>query len=674
MKIVRARSRTGVVKTLQSDGTYAIESQPARGHLKLFDAALQNRLTADWTGINRLSADAELQGKLPIIRSRSRDLEQNDPYAENFLKLRENNVVGHKGFTLQMKVRLSETIDPQTGEVVTKYDPLANLAIERGWKRWLQPENFLVTRDLHATEACKLIERTMQRDGDLLIRKVRGAPNEFGFALQLLESDYLDDQYIDFRGVPCNCPQERTLPDGRPFPYCQRGNHEIRMGVELHGDWKFPVACWLLANHPGDYFFGNNISPTRTRIPIEDIIHPFVRKRIEQTRGIPACVAAMLRLQMIGGMDEAALVLARAAAQKMGVITKEVPEDFQADEAYIDGSLGRTIEGAPGEFLEMPMGYDVKALDWNPPGENYGPFQKVQMRGAAAGMGVSYSSLGNDPSDANFSATRIGMLEERESYSGGQMFFINHILRPCFPDFLQAAMLRGIVDLPFARFHEFTDHEAVQFSGRSFPWIDPVKDIEAASKAIELGVTTRSEVAAENGKDFEEITATLGREKTMRDAAGLGEPKEEPAPGQPTKKRAEEGATKSLPAIKSAFVGDITLGELTQSLGPEIEETIRGFVPTANEKSVVARYGMTVPELLPKVDAHNYETAKKHCKRLTVGEAGDIVRGRAGKFILVLNDKIIDGHHHLARAEKGKVTSSLPVLDLSPLRHQTPAV
>jgi lambda family phage portal protein len=523
MKLVRAVSKAGIVFKPGADGTF----RPLAPR-KSFDAALQNRLTSDWT-VSRLSADAELQGRLPIIRSRSRDLEQNDPHAEAFLKLRENNVVGHDGFTLQMKVKLSEALDPGTGEMVTKYDTAAGRAIEAGWKRFCQRKNFLVTKTMHAIEACKLIERTMNRDGDLLIRKVRGYPNEFGFSLQLLEADYLDDQYLDFRGVECNCPNERRLPNGAPFPRCQRGLHEVRMGVELHGDWKFPVGYWLLANHPGDYFFGNNISPRRIRVPVEDMIHPFVYKRIEQTRGIPAMVASMLRLQMLGGYDEAALVAARAGAQKMGVITKDVPEEMAAD--FDPGALnGRTIDGAPGEFLELPMGFDIKSIDWNNPTEAYEPFTKAQKRAAAAGLGVSYSSLANDPSDANFSATRIGMLEEREGYRGGQSTFENHVLREIFPDFLEAAMMRGLVDLPFSRFDEFTDEEAVNFHGRSFPWIDPVKDIQAAREAIELGVGTRTEFAAEAGKDFEEVTATLGREKEMREAAGIGEV-EEQAPG-----------------------------------------------------------------------------------------------------------------------------------------------
>ena len=400
------------------------------------------------------------------------------------------------------------------------------------------------------------------------------------------------------------------------------------------------------------------------RVPVDEIIHPFIHKRIEQTRGVPACVAAMLRLQMIGGMDEAALVAARAGAQKMGVITKDVPDNFEADDDYYNGGVGRTIDGAPGEFIEMPMGFDIKPLDWKSP-EDYAPFQKTQLRGAAAGYGVSYSAFANDPSDANFSATKIGMMEEREGYRGGQQFFINHILREAFPDFLEAAMLAGIADLPFSRFEDYIDDDAVVFSGRSFPWLDPQKDIAAAREAIELGVDTRSRIARENACDFEEITAELGREERLRKAAGLGAPEVE---GQGISKEGK-GKKPEKPAeasaVKSAFIGEVAFRDLP----PGAKETVAQFAE-CDATSKVIRYGMTVPELLAKADQHNLETARKHCRRLTIAEAGDIVRGRADKFILVHNDRIIDGHHHLAKAEKGKVTSSLPVLDLTPLRFQ----
>ena len=665
MKLIGARSRTGIRYSRQPDGSF-LKATPARANVKTFDAALSNRLTADWTGVSRLSADAELQGKLPIIRSRSRDLEQNDPYGEAFLRLRENNVVGHDGFTLQMKVKKSESIDATTGELKVELDAQANRAIERAWLLFCQKRNFLVTRHLHATEACKVIERTWQRDGDLLIRKVKGAPNEFGFALQLLEADYLDDQFVEFRGVECQCQLERTLPNGQPFPRCQTGRHEVRMGVELHGDWKFPVAYWLLANHPGDYFFGNQYATRRIRVPVEEIIHPFTSKRIEQTRGNPAPVAAMLRLQMLGGMDEAALVAARAGAQKMGVITKDVPDDFQCDEEYVNGGVGRTINGSPGEFLELPMGFDVKAIDWKNPDDSYGPFQKTQLRGAAAGMAVSYHSLTGDLESVNFSSGRLGHIEQRESFRGGQSAFVHDILLEVFPDFLEAAMLAGIVDLPFSRFDEFTDPEAVCFHGRGFEFYDPTKDIEYAERAIALGIATRAQFAAEGAQDFEQVTAELAREKQLRDAAGIS-PVEEtpPAPEKPGAKPEDPA-----PAVKSAFLGETCIGDLPD----HVVETIGAFVSGFDDSARVLRYQMTAPELLAKADQHNLATAQRRVSKRTVASCASEVIERKDKHILLLNDRIIDGHHHLAKAERGKVTSSIAVLDLTPLRFQSATI
>ena len=262
-----------------------------------------------------------MQGKLPIIRDRFREFERNDPLAKNFLFLVENNVVGDKGFSFESKVvTFSRSVDAATGEETTVFNAPACRAVERAWRVFGHRENFLTTRNMDMTSAWKLIARTLWGDGDCLLRKVRGYPNKFGFAVQLLEPDFLDDQFIEFRGVPCNCPEELTLPDGRPFPYCQRGLHQVRMGVELHGDWMFPARLLDSGGPPGRLLF---------RQPVQHPPHPRPRGRHDppvrvQTDGSDArrfteMEAAMFRLQMLGGMNEAALVKARAAAQKIGV-------------------------------------------------------------------------------------------------------------------------------------------------------------------------------------------------------------------------------------------------------------------------------------------------------------------------------------------------------------------
>lgn len=124
-------------------------------------------------------------------------------------------------------------------------------------------------------------------------------------------------------------------------------------------------------------------------------------------------------------------------------------------------------------------------------------------------------------------------------------------------------------------------------------------------------------------------------------------------------------------AKMSAFVGDVSIGELTQQLGnSDLEDDIRQFVPSLNERTRVIRYQMTVPELLHKADAHNLATAQTHLVDMSPESAAQEVHEKEGKFILIINDRIVDGHHFLAKADKGSVTKSLPVIDLTPTRFQ----
>jgi lambda family phage portal protein len=501
-----------------------------------------NRLTSDWCGISRNSADAELQGKRDILRSRSRDGEQNDPYIENYLTLMENNVIGSTGITLQMKVQKSNRKADENGEMKVVLDQLVNTAIEDGWEEFGERDNFLVTRNMDSTTAWKLILRTMLRDGSCLIRKVRGYPlNKFRFGLQLFEGDYLDTD-VEFRYVACSCAEQFGLPE------CQLGKHEVRFGVELQGDWKFPVAYWLRASHPGDVMYGFSYGAQKIRVPVDEMIHPFIFKRIDQHDGIPALVAAMLRLQMLGGYDEAALVSARAAAQKMGFLEKEIPDSL-ADQFADEWENGQaSLNSAPGEIEELPMG--VKFKEWNPtnPNDSYAPFVKTQLRGAACAGGVSYTSLANDIESVNYSSIRSGLLEEREGYKGKQQFFIKNVVREVYKAWLPMAILSGAVDVPFSRLEEYLDRKAAIFKGRRWPWVDPTKDVDAAIKAIDYNLKTKTKVIAEgDGDDYEDVVAERAYEVKLERGKGLPaispdlEPAK-PAPADPNADDAEQAS------------------------------------------------------------------------------------------------------------------------------------
>jgi capsid protein len=51
--------------------------------------------------------------------------------------------------------------------------------------------------------------------------------------------------------------------------------------------------------------------------------------------------------------------------------------------------------------------------------------------------------------------------------------------------------------------------------------VDPAKEIDANTKAVELGVTSRTRIAAEQGDDFEDVLDELTQEDALLSAAGL---------------------------------------------------------------------------------------------------------------------------------------------------------
>lgn len=204
---------------------------PPKTAVRRFNAAQSSRLTLDWITAC-LSQDGEMKGQLPILRDRSRDLERNNEWVKGFLRSLENNTLGEKGVSLQVRAK----------EANGQLDEIANNIIERAWKQWSKVGNCEVTGRHSWVDVQRLILRCIARDGEVLIRMIKKST---GLCLQILEADLLDDSY-----------------NAR----ADNGN-EIRFGVEFDS-YRRPVAYHLLGNHPGDSQFNANFK-RRIRVPAE---------------------------------------------------------------------------------------------------------------------------------------------------------------------------------------------------------------------------------------------------------------------------------------------------------------------------------------------------------------------------------------------------------------------
>ena len=443
-----------------------------------YSAGLPSRLTGNFNAFNT-SLDSDLFTALNTLRARSRQLTQNNPYGQKFLRMVASNVVG-QGFTLQ--ARAQDKGQP---------DLVDNKSLQTAFEEWSKRGNCDVTGQMSFVELCRLIMRTVACDGEVLIRRVRGRKvNKFGYALQILDIDRLMVQ------------EQRKLDNG----------NVMRMGVEINTLGK-PVAYWVRQAHPYDAFMQTS-APVIERIPAEDIFHFFIPLRPEQRRGVPWMHAAIERLYHIGELDQSALIAARKGADSLGFFTSPngLPPDPTAS-----GSDNSAIEvSVPGTYDTLPEGYDFKAYDSKYPNDVYADFMKSALRAVASAIGVAYNGLANDLEGVNYSSIRSGVLEEREFWMELQDWLISAFLIPNYEDWLLMSLGMSAVTgptgfpLPATKYDKFSAHE---WQGRRWGWVDPLGDMQANILAMNNGIKSRTRICAESGTDREIVWQELQREQ-----------------------------------------------------------------------------------------------------------------------------------------------------------------
>jgi lambda family phage portal protein len=472
--------------------------------------AAPSRLLADLPAGAAASPNRDIRQGLVVLRARSRWLAQNDGFSKGFLRMLRRNVVGPQGFTLQMRVK--DDRDPK------KQDAAANDRIEAAWQEWCRKGVCEASRKLSFTMLHQKLVVGLARDGEYLLRKLRGTRwNRFGFALQILDPSLLDEN-LTVGGGAATTAYGYRLPAG----------HMIRMGVELDA-YQAPVAYHLRTNLPGDDVY-RTASSTYVRVPAEEIIHCFLSDWPDQARGVPWFDAALRRLAMLDGYAESELVAARVSADKMGFYKMaqgadpdEVPADLKQDGNFVQ-------ESTAGSWEILPYGYEVQEFDPQHPNQAFKDFVSANLRGAAAAVGTSYNAFANDAAGMNYSALRSTELEDRDEWETLQGNEIEGFLLPLFEDWLRSALIADALGgLPPGKFWKFN---APTFIGRGWDWVDPQNEVGAAKEAVALGIASRTQIVARRGGDFSTTVADLKREQIEMEGLPTLQPSA-PAPPRP---------------------------------------------------------------------------------------------------------------------------------------------
>jgi lambda family phage portal protein len=518
---------------------------------------------SDWI-TSGISDDADLQANWFKLVQRSRDLFKLNPYMRRFRLDLIANVYGSEGITLQMKIKedvdrvvyvtdpigkddprqlaekawlaarqrsrdefvrragehglklphreyLSLTTSGNNGSTRIKAtvkagqpDPYANSLIEKAWKRWQKRENCTIGRR-HTYSQTREQRLTMcARDGDVFIRHIRGAPNDFGYAIQLIAAEWVD------HGL------NQILNSGS----------YIKMGIE-YDQFGVAVAYHIIKRRPGDWLStqvatSGRWSPgvSHERVEAREIIHYCQFDDSESGRGAPWIASVMGKLRHLDKYSEAEVISARAEACKGGHYEATIGgmDATELADRIEDGSNELTTTVEPAMWKPLPFGWTAKPHDPRHPSGNFPAFKKECLREIATGCGDFYNTFANDMEGVNYSSMRGGFLDVRELWMLTQRFDIETAEIPIFEAWLEMALMKGAIPLPVSKLEKFNQPS---FQGRRWPWVDPMKDAKADQLSIQTFLTSRTRICNENGDDFEEIIEEQALEKILIEEAGL---------------------------------------------------------------------------------------------------------------------------------------------------------
>lgn len=480
---------------------------PGRG-LRGYMAASNDRLVADLMSVTgMLSGNAEVRMSLRNMRVRSRQLANDNEYVKRFLQLIRDNVVGPRGFELQMKIKKARG----------GLDEDANTTIEEAYAAHSKRGVFTACGTLSRRAFERSAITQLARDGEVIIEKLYGKTfGRFGLAWRLIDPDLLDETLnIGANGA---YPGVGKLAEG----------NTIRMGVEANAYGR-PVAYWFLAAHPGDDVAGTPLYRHR-RIEADRIIHCFMAEELRPgtTRGVPWIYAALRRMAMLGGYEEAALVSSRQGASKMGFYKPPAPEAGSALSANPDGTAladgedpaGNLYQEAePGVFGVLPAGWDFQTYDPAYPNDKMEAFVKAMLRAFSSGVGLNYNGLASDLEGVSLSAMRHGANSDRDTYEAIQQWMREEVGVPMFESWLDLGLALGAIGrLPPDAYERLNKPLLI---ARPFRSPDPQKDVAAGAQAVALGIRSRTRICAENGDDFVEILGELAEEERLAREKGV---------------------------------------------------------------------------------------------------------------------------------------------------------
>lgn len=427
-----------------------------RDELRNYDAGDGSRLNMNWRAINT-SAEQTDRYSRDTVRARARDLERNSDMLNALIGAFGRNIVGG-GFNLQA----------ETG------DTDLNQQIEKLWAQWCKKCNCDVTGTQSFSQMLRMAVRRKKVDGGMFFVKRYTSEGLLPFKLQAMEVDELDSSTIVAK---------------------YKGNR-VCGGIE-YTSYNKPVGYWFR-----QYSIDGVTVPEPVYIDAKDVIFYFTKRRPSQLREMSDMAPTLTRIRDANEFIVAENTKQRILACVALFIKKINPAGPGRGRT---GAAGKTYDRrmfTPGMVNELEAGDEVHMI--NPQGQatDAAAYIKLLNRLVAAGQGLSYEAVARDMSGNTYSSARQNLIEDGMTYAD-EVELLTEAIDEIYESFLISAVLADKVHIPdfWARKDVYFAHEWVK---PPKPWIDPSKEATATQTALRTGQKTFKQIAAENGKDWQD--------------------------------------------------------------------------------------------------------------------------------------------------------------------------
>lgn len=451
------------------------------------------------------SADQDALGDIPALRARTRDLERNAPIATGALTTRLDNVVGsgllptpqidrdYLGITEEQ----ASAWQRQAARIVRavamtrRFDAAGRLSFP-------QMQRLALRSTLSGGDAFA-VRRWIPRAGDLLALKV-----------QLLEADRIG-----------NPPGEINGPS-------------LRDGVRLDA-FGASIGYYVASHHPNESGFGVGL-PTYEFLPalgpssgVPMVLHILEQQRVGQTRGIPYLAPVIRQLKQLDRFSDAELAAAVIASFFTVFIKRTGSVEEGRGLADLEDVDTETVEVGPnvklgqGAVVELPVGDDITIANPGRPNAQFSPFVDAIASYLGVGLGIPKELLLKQ-FNASYSASRAALQEAWRAFEAQQDWLVETFCQPVYEWIITEAVQRGLLLAP-----GFAEDPLVRaaylgcmWAGPTVTQLDPLKEVNAAIRRIEAGLSTRAlEAQLLTGQDWERVHEQLVRERTLRVRDGL---------------------------------------------------------------------------------------------------------------------------------------------------------